>query len=630
MPGADVGRQGIDEKQLRLTQYALDHFSDCAVWLDMEGRIVYVNDMACRVLGYSRDELLSMHIWDIDVLFKPEKLRETWEYIQKAGWMFLQSIVRTREGREFPVEVHASYTEFEGTALIVAFVHDITERKLAEEAMAESEEKFRKLADTALTAIFLVQNNKFIYANPTASRITGFANDEILRMNFWDLVHPEFREEIKKYGIDMLYGKEIPARFEIKFVNKVGEGRWCDVTVAPIRYRGKVAGVVTAMDVTERKRAQEALAESEEKFRVLSEMSPTAIFMYQGDKLIYANPTAVALTGYSMGELLTKNFWDMIHTEYREMVKTYGLARQRGEPAPTRYEIRYITKGGEERWAEFTASYIVYRGRPAGIVTAIDTTERKRAEIALREAKSQAELYVDLMGHDINNMNQAAMGFIELACEKIKKNGSLGKEDADLLASAIGPLRNSAGLIDSVRKLQKEKKGGLQPHVIDIRDVLAAVKDRYAAIPGREVVISYTATCPCKVIANELLRDVFSNLVGNAIKHSRGAIAISVSLTAEQRQGKLFCRVAVEDTGPGIPDERKKAIFERASEDRAIMGRGLGLYLVKTLVDDYHGQVWVEDRVPGDYRKGARFVVLLPAVEEPGKDAAEGAGICGG
>ncbi|OPY28621.1 MAG: sensory histidine kinase AtoS [Methanocella sp. PtaU1.Bin125] len=486
----DTTRLNDREERLQLTQYAIDHFMDSSLWLDSEGRIVYANESACQSLGYTREEMLSLGIWDIDSAYRQDIFARSFENIKNARHMELESTGIAKDGRRFPVEVHASYIQYHGTERVVCFVRDITRRKDAEEA----------------------------------------------------------------------------------------------------------------------------LAESEEKFRVLSELSPTAIFLYQGTKLIYANQSAVAFTGFSIDEMTSKNFWDMVHPEYQEMVRAYGLARQRGEPVPARYEVKYVTRYGEERWAEFTAGRIEYRGRPGGIVTAIDTTERKHTEIALQEAKSQAELYVDLMGHDINNMNQAAMGFLEMAYEKLKTRGSLDGEDLDLLASAMGSLRSSSGLIDSVRKLQRERKGGMKPYVLDLSPLLADVKEQYTSVPGREIVIDYTASCPCKVLANELLRDVFANIVGNAIKHSRGAIAISISLSVEPRQGVHYCRVDVEDNGPGISDERKKAIFERAGMDRTkLTGKGLGLYLVKTLVEDFHGRVWVEDRVPGDYRKGARFVVLLPA-----------------
>ena len=488
----DVAAQKEMEDRFRLAQHAVDHFMDSSLWLDREGRIVYANEMACKSLGYTREELLSMRIWDIDSAYTPETYARSLDHIRSVRHMELESCGIAKDGRQFPVEVHASYLQYRGHELVICFVRDVTRRK----------------------------------------------------------------------------------------------------------------------------RSEEALKESEEKFRVLAELSPAAIFLYQGEKLVYANSSGARLTGFSTEEMLTKNFWDMIHPEYSEMVKRYGLARQRGEHVPTTYDVKYITKGGEERWAEFTAGLLLYKGRPAGIVSATDITDRKLGEIELREAKAQAELYVDLMGHDINNMNQAALGFLEIVEERLATREVLGVEDLQLIVNAMDSLRSSSGLIDSVRKLQKEKKGGLKAQVIDVGEVLADVKKQYSSVPGRNILISYERKCSCRVLANELLKDVFSNIVGNAIKHSHGDIEIGISLQATEEQGTPFCRATVEDTGPGIPDELKRRIFERAGKEMAkLTGKGLGLYLVKTLVDDYHGRVWVEDRVPGDHANGSRFVVLLPATQ---------------
>ncbi len=494
-------------KQLQLTQFAMDHFTDYSVWLDEEGRIVYVNDATCRSLGYTRDELLSMMVWQIDPMHTPEKYAETWKFARTAGHVEFQGVNVTKDGRRFPIEVRASYICFGRLERLICFAHDITERM----------------------------------------------------------------------------------------------------------------------------RSEEALKESEEKFRVLSELSPSAIFMYQGERLIYANPSAVRFTGFSQEELLAKSFWDMVHPEYREMVRMYGLMRQRGKSAPSRYEVMYVTRNGEERWAEFNAGLIEYRGMPAGIVTANDTTERKRTEIALHDAKDQAELYLDLMGHDINNMNQAALGFLEIAGEKLRSGDRLEARDLLMITGAIESLQNSSRLISSIRKLQKERKGVLKPEVVSLLPMLARLKEHYSKVPGRDITIVFNALCDCRVKANELLTDVFSNIVGNAIKHSSGPIAIGISLEITEERERLYCRVAVEDTGPGIPGAQKRTIFARAGREHAkLTGKGLGLYLVKTLVDDYRGRVWVEDRVSGDYTKGVRFVVLLPAVIGSGDDIAESVDVCGG
>jgi signal transduction histidine kinase len=121
----------------------------------------------------------------------------------------------------------------------------------------------------------------------------------------------------------------------------------------------------------------------------------------------------------------------------------------------------------------------------------------------------------------------------------------------------------------------------------------------------------------CFVRANELLHDVFANLVSNAIKHTGDRADIVVDLDAVKDNGSRYYRVMVEDNGPGIPDDFKPKIFNRTLKGtNSARGMGLGLYLVKSLVDSYGGRVWVEDRIFGDHTKGAKFVVMLPAVDE--------------
>jgi signal transduction histidine kinase len=147
--------------------------------------------------------------------------------------------------------------------------------------------------------------------------------------------------------------------------------------------------------------------------------------------------------------------------------------------------------------------------------------------------------------------------------------------------------------------------------------VLEEVAEAYARVPGRDVTVSFTPVEGCYVRANDLLKDVFDNLADNAIRHSRGSVRVDITVEPVLQDGRTYYRVSVADNGPGIADELKKKIFRFVDAATGAPGRrGLGLFMVRTLVQSYDGKVWVEDRVPGDYRQGSRFVVLLPAADQ--------------
>ncbi len=239
-----------------------------------------------------------------------------------------------------------------------------------------------------------------------------------------------------------------------------------------------------------------------------------------------------------------------------------------------------------------------------------------KAMDALDKEKSDAELYLDLMGHDISNMDQIAINQLELAEEIMREDGRLECDNIELIDTPLKTLERSARLIDNVRKLQIMRAGGYRFEVVDLGKLLAETVTANSP-PLRDSDIHYTPVPGCYVMATPLLKDVFMNLVDNAIKHSNGApiVSIDVSRVTDDTSGHVFYRVAVEDNGPGIPDARKEEVFRRFKRGQTTArGTGLGLYIVKSLVESFNGHVHVEDTVPGDNTKGSRFLVYLPAV----------------
>jgi signal transduction histidine kinase len=242
---------------------------------------------------------------------------------------------------------------------------------------------------------------------------------------------------------------------------------------------------------------------------------------------------------------------------------------------------------------------------PFGVISG--GLKNKRACETIDDSKDQAEFYIDLLSHDINNMNQVAMGYLELAIEKVKD----GKYDPVLFARSMAMIKNSSDLIENVRRVRKIKDEGSQQEILDLGNVLSDVVSQYSAVPGRDVIINYRSATGRMVMASPLLRDVFTNLVNNSIKHSKGPVTLDLDVTNAVNN---FYMVVVADNGPGITDEMKTNIFDRFTGGYIVKGTGLGLYLVKTLVESFNGSVWVEDRVPGDFSKGCKFIVMLPAV----------------
>ena len=253
----------------------------------------------------------------------------------------------------------------------------------------------------------------------------------------------------------------------------------------------------------------------------------------------------------------------------------------------------------------------------ATIAQGQDITERKQVETELYEAKAQGELYLDLMGHDISNMHQIMKMRLEMAQELLDNKGKLGSEDREHIDVPIKTLEKSARLIDNVRKLQKHRSREYSLEVVDLPKVLEEVLHMYANIPGRDITINYAQNGECLVRANPLLKDIFSNLIDNAVKHSSGPLELDVDIHKVGLNGGAYYRVSIEDNGNGIPDDKKDEVFQRFKRGQTkARGTGLGLYLVKSLVEGFGGYVEVQNRVLRDYTKGTRFLVYLPVTGE--------------
>ena len=215
-----------------------------------------------------------------------------------------------------------------------------------------------------------------------------------------------------------------------------------------------------------------------------------------------------------------------------------------------------------------------------------ENAKRKRSEEDLRDAIGQADLYVDLMSHDLSNMNHAIMGYLELAMDTLQPAGN----DRDLLERPLEITRSSTQLIENVKKIRKLRSNNVQYASNDLDALLSEVVDKYQNTRGREIKINYVPVPGFLVNSNGFLKDAFDNVVENAIKHSDGPLTVNIGVELHEDAGKYY-RVMIEDTGPGIPDTLKGTIFNFIYENSGkATRRGLGLHLVKTIVGLLNGK----------------------------------------
>lgn len=366
--------------------------------------------------------------------------------------------------------------------------------------------------------------------------------------------------------------------------------------------------------IAEDKRAEEILRASEVNFHLLADSANTGILLVQGEDIVYINQALAGMCGYTVDECKHLKYWDMAPPDRRNYLRWAGNARQQGWIGPSRSELKLIRKNGDDIWLDCSWAVPTLEGKPSVLIMCADITARKRAENEVLKAKAQAELYLDLMSHDINNINQIAQGFLEIALDTL----DLTAKQKELIEKPLEALQSSSRIIANVRRLQKAESGGFPSKTVDICSVLEDLKARYSNVPDRNVTINFEHDHPCYVPANEIIGDLFSNLLGNAVKHSDPMKTLTIDLEIEnvRWEDKDYFRITIEDNGPGIRDEMKEKLFSRFTRgETRTSGKGLGLYIARTLVQSFQGKLWVEDRVQDDYTKGTRFVALLPVAE---------------
>jgi PAS domain S-box-containing protein len=314
-------------------------------------------------------------------------------------------------------------------------LNDITDRKMAEKSAIDQYRFLQYLIDTIPYPVFYKDIN-YVYmgCNKPFEELMGLSKDEIVGKTVYDIIPKDLADKFHKKDKELFHNPR--SQFYEEYIPDAN-GTMHLILNNKTTFqdeKGQVAGLIGIMvDITERKKTENALKESEEKFRVLADNAPISIIVYQMDKVVYANDFAVQMSGYRKEELYTMNVWDNFYLDDQKLMMKKGEARLRGEKVPNRYEVRFITKSGDVRNIDLSAGSIIYDGQPASLITLTDITERKNAERDLHISQfsidnASDEIYwVDMEASFIYaNKSACESGrFLILILISIRKNGKM-------------------------------------------------------------------------------------------------------------------------------------------------------------------------------------------------------------
>lgn len=368
--------------------------------LDLEGRVFDANQAYAGLSGHaSPDEIRGQSVLDWTAEAHRTRHAKAIEGIARTHFLANFEVDFLGSSGVVPVEINAALVEMAQGKVILGLCRDITERKRMVQALKESEARFRALSENTSDGIMRFDRDlRFLYVNAKIEEETHIKAADFIGKTFREVGLPEPVARIWEPALLKVFDTGEPVRIEFE----VPPDRWVDAILMPEKIEGQVKTVMSSSrDITTLKQAEAAIKESEAKFKALTETAGVGIFIVQGEKIVYANPALSSIMGYTIPEILNVNFWDFIHPDHQGLVKSRGLARQRGAELTSRYEFKYIKKDGSVAWADFTAAAITYAGKPALIATTVDITHRKLAEEAIAEEKERLAVTLRSVGDGV-------------------------------------------------------------------------------------------------------------------------------------------------------------------------------------------------------------------------------------
>jgi PAS domain S-box-containing protein len=741
--GRDITARIKSEEELQKRALFLDSAYDSIIAYGPDGKIVYANESGCSSRGYTREELLQMNVRQLVPEEGIARLEGRLGKIAQQGELIFEAVHVKKDGTTFPVEAYTRLINVAGKETLITIYRDLTLRRLAEQAVIDSEARFKDMADMLPLVIYEANNEGILtYFNNRALEAFGFSSEEMANsFSVFRLIDTSGVEAARSSLQNILEGsKNVP--HEYIMVRKDGSKFDGLIYSSRIMKGDQVTGFRGVLvDISSLKKAEQILRESEEKYRSVIENAGEAIYIAQADRLVFCNERTLEILEYAYDEAVSRPFTEFIHPDDREMVKERYLARLKGGVTPEYYTFRLITGSGKVKWIGLRATAIQWEGNPATLNFSTDVSEIIKAENAVRESEERYRLLADnsmdiivttSMDLEITYISPSVRYMLGRTADEIFKmyrEGQLNAEklglseaDADMAVKGMRALvqdpsrtqvfelefrhrdgftswaeikmsimrdksGQAAGILGVIRDVTQQKKmterlirsdrlaslgemaAGLAHEVnnpltavmgfaylvlqnpntppevkndinsiynegkraadviknflifargrkperqaVFINDIIeSTLRLRHSQMTKENITVLLNLAEDLPAINGDVsqLQQVFLNIILNAEHfmyqtNKKGTLAI----TTLQEEGRI--KVLIKDDGPGIPQEKIGRVFDPFYTTKQVgEGTGLGLSICHGIISEHGGNIYAESR----QGEGATFIIDLP------------------
>lgn len=614
----DAAQPIRSEEALRLSRFAIENAAESMFTVAEDGQILDVNKTTCRRLGYTANELRRMTPPDFDLELPKDGWPKLWRELRRKGSMTIESIHQSKRGQQIPVEITTSHFEFEGAEYACTFVRDITQRKRAEKHLRLT----RFAVDCAQEAMFTVSpEGRILDVNRTACERLGYSHEELLerRTDAFDLryrpeIWPEHYRQLKERG-----------SMTISSVHRSRSGRVFPVEINEVHFEfeGEAYCCSFVSDVSERKQAERAQRLS----RFAVDTATEAMFTIDASgAIVDVNPTACERLEYSRDEMIGRSALSFDERSSEEdWAGIFERIKRRGKLV---VESEHRTRSGRVFPVEASIAYFELEGEEYLCSFVRDITERKHIEqeqATFRETLKEKNRTLQIQNDELEAKNAEMERFTYTVSHDLKSplvtiKGFLGLLERDVAAGDVAQLQHdleriSAAadrmyrLLDELLELSRVGRVANPPELVALSSLVdEALEHLTSQLATRRVEVVVAPDLPDVWCDRVRLVEVLQNLVENAIKFMGSQSAPRLEIGARQQDGETLCHVA--DNGIGIDPrytEKIFGLFERL--DQSINGTGVGLTLVRRIVEVHGGRTWVESAGEG---RGATFFFSLP------------------